>query len=233
MFKHFCLGATLLLLLDSSFANTEIVNFSAAEDYSVDLPFTQTWPIFHPESSSTRLNVTSAKLGTVIPQEICPDLDKWRPERQHWCPHEHWVVLDLDQGQWRHFDRFTLRISWAAFNPTDFSIKVYNPTALDAFSDRTHSAISSKTRRKYARIQLVHTGVLTPPVNDTLDAILRHEVPFILTLEPLHLGIIPSSVIPVIGAILVAIVLGLPLSGRINSYLHSIVEQVNTKKKKS
>lgn len=106
---------------------------------------------------------------------------------------------------------------------------MYDPTALAGYSRQPAGLL--KTHRKYARIQLVHTGVLTPPANDTLDAIVRHKVPFILNLEPLHLGVIPESVIPVIGAILVAIVLSLPLSGTIYAYLRSTAEKAKLETK--
>lgn len=43
MLKLVCLCATFLLLLGICSANTEIINLSVAEDYSLDLPFTETW----------------------------------------------------------------------------------------------------------------------------------------------------------------------------------------------
>ncbi|KAH9486189.1 hypothetical protein JR316_0000253 [Psilocybe cubensis] len=221
--KLVCFCVTLLLLIGFSSANTEIINFSVAEDDELDLPFTETWPIFYPGHSQAKFEVTSAKLGTVLSSEICPDLPKWSSKYPQRCPHETWVVLDLDRGDWKRFNKFTLRVSWAAFHPTDFSIKVHDPTALAIHSQRP-AGISS-TRRKYARIQLVHAGVLTPPHNDTLDAMVRQLVPFVLTVEPLHLGIIPESVIPVIAAIMLAIVLGLPLSAWVYTHLLSIAKQ--------
>ena len=96
-----------------------------------------------------------------------------------------------------------------------------------------------KTRRKYARIQMVHTGVLTPPLNFTFNFFnfnstttaqsmtndtdtSRYTVPFIIILEPLHLGVLPSSVVPVLFAILVIVALGVPIARRVHAYLEGV-----------
>jgi len=68
---------------------------------------------------------------------------------------------------------------------------------------------------------MVHSGVLTPGI--VLDDNSRYDVPFILTLEPLYLGVLPKSVVPVVFAILLAILLGLPIAAKINKGLQNIV----------
>jgi len=85
-----------------------------------------------------------------------------------------------------------------------------------------------KTRRKYARIQMVHTGVLTPAINGFTRAFnetSRYEVPFVITLEPLYFGVLPSSLVPVVLTVLAILVAGLPIARRIHRYLEGIAQQ--------
>ncbi|KAF8167266.1 hypothetical protein B0H34DRAFT_8845 [Crassisporium funariophilum] len=216
-----------LILLHShigALGNTEIINFPVHQEPTVWLPFTTTWPTLSPESSTLMMNVSSAPLGTVLPQSICANLDRWHPvENVETCPHELWVVLELDQDTWRAYDKFTLRISWAAFNPTDISMEIFDHASLSAYSKGDAAASTQKTRRKYARIQLVHTGVLTPGVTTPMDQELRYNMPIFLILEPLQFGVLPTSVVPVIIAILIVVVLGWPVSKKISTYLQTIV----------
>jgi hypothetical protein len=88
----------------------------------------------------------------------------------------------------------------------------------------------AKTRTKYARIRLVDIGIRTPtaeykalllqgPINPT-------PVPFMIILEPLYLGILPATVVPSVGLlILVAVVAGLAVP-RVNRYLQEVAVQV-------
>lgn len=61
--------------------------------------------------------MTSAPLGTILPEELCPSLRSWGVERPHadLCRHELYVALDLDAPEWDEFEKFTLRLSWPAF----------------------------------------------------------------------------------------------------------------------
>ena len=192
-------------------------------------------------SSTLQLNIISAPLGSVLPQAICRSLDQWQPEKPEPCPHELWLSLNLDDEEWKIFDKFTLRLSWPAFvsiqlpflfditqgsdadtqHPTQITMDIYDPTSLATFATKDSSSNMKKTRRKYARIQMVHSGVLTPGI--VLDDNSRYNVPFILTLEPLYLGILPKSVVPVVFAIVVATLLGLPIAAKINGGLQNIM----------
>ena len=104
-------------------------------------------------------------------------------------------------------------------------MRVYDPLSL-TMSRNIKS--QRKTRRKYARIQMVHTGILTPTINNitrSFNETSRYNVPFIITLEPLHFGVLPSSVVPVVLAILAILVAGLPITRKIHIYLAGIAQQ--------
>jgi hypothetical protein len=88
----------------------------------------------------------------------------------------------------------------------------------------------AKTRTKYARIRVVDIGIRTPTAE--YKALLRQgpikptPVPFMLILEPLYLGVLPATVVPSVGAlILVAVVAGLAVP-RVNRYLQEVAAQV-------
>ncbi|KAG6887620.1 hypothetical protein C0992_011443 [Termitomyces sp. T32_za158] len=64
---------------------------------------------------------------------------------------------------------------------------------------------TSHIRLRYARIRLVDIGVLTPfasskPTSPT-------PIPFILALEPLYFGVLPSSIVPVLAYIFGAFIM--------------------------
>ena len=85
-----------------------------------------------------------------------------------------------------------------------------------------------KTRRKFVRIQMVHAGVLTPAINNftrSFNEISRYDVPFVITLEPLLFGLLPSSLFPVVLTILVILVAGIPIAMKIHCYLEGIAQQ--------
>ena len=105
-------------------------------------------------------------------------------------------------------------------HPTDVFMEVFEPSSLASF-ESTRLPGEYMSRRKYARIQLAHTGVLTPSSEPIDDASIR-EVSISLTLEPLHFGFLPGSVIPVVFAISMSIVLGIQLASRINRFLRPI-----------
>jgi len=123
------------------------------------------------------------------------------------CPFELWITLDLAPKEWRKFSRFTLRLSWPASFPADFLVEVYDPRTVLAHylnSSSTESQLRSSkapTRRKYARIRIVDTGVLTP--SSSTPSV--EPVPFILILEPLYFGVLPASVVPILVFLLLVI----------------------------
>ena len=121
-------------LLNGVSANTEIINFSATEAEFSSLPFTETWlarisqqpalsltkqlwrHILEPANSTLQWNMISAPQEYTLSQSICLNLHEWHPvQNVDVCPHEFWLVLDLDQDGWKVYDKFTLRLSWPAY----------------------------------------------------------------------------------------------------------------------
>jgi len=165
------------------FANTEIVNFSVNEP-SEELAFlNSSWTLFDVDSPSGTYKIPPASFGTPLKQ-VCP-------EGQGPCPHELWFALALG-GDWQTYHKFTLRVSYPASYPADFRIDLYNPPPSHPTSDRTV---------KYARIRVVHTGVLTPSPTSAQHII--EPVPFNLILEPLYFGVLPASLTPVIAYLVI------------------------------
>ena len=120
-------------------------------------------------------------------------------------------------------------------SPADFLIETYSPNdaqthfptmddslSSSPFEDSDYKEELHSTRRLYARIRAVSTGLRRPsPNQDRVD-----PVEFILLLEPLYLGAVPASVVPIIFFILVlgfiAWVLVAPF---VNGYLEYIADQ--------
>ena len=82
-------------------------------------------------------------------------------------------------------------------------------------------ATDSKTRRKYARIRLVDTGIVSPSVTTHPNAL----VPFIVRLEPLYLGVIPASVFPVLVFLVLVVAFAvIVMVPRIQVYLAKVAD---------
>ncbi|KAJ7070590.1 hypothetical protein C8F01DRAFT_1077068 [Mycena amicta] len=197
-------------------ANTEIINFAAPAADASRLLQTRDWPLLKPRTT-TNWTITPALLGTPL-VEVCI-------ETNDPCPHERWFVLDLpDRGA----KKYTLRLSYAAWSPTDFAITIFDPVdASIALSFAPKGASGPPTRRKYARIRAVDTGVLTPPfkphASRIIDLFYRVYFPgfyatppqppdtrtmeFVLTLEPLLLGVLPASLAPLVAFSIVLLVI--------------------------
>ena len=130
------------------------------------------------------------------------------------CPHDLWLALDLDHdATWTHYDRFTLRVSWPASvststlpithdysytsqHPATVAISLHPPPTLESASTHARNA-----RLHLARIRLTEEGVRVPALSQ--DEIM--PVPFVVRLEPLVLGVLPLSVIPVVSTLLVVL----------------------------
>lgn len=213
--------AFFLVTLPAVCANTEIVNFDAVESVArISLPISD-WTRLHPSNPERILHVQPAPLYTA-PADICAESVRGDDNADPECPHEIWLVLDVDGSdrQWSRYARFTLRISWPAWAPADFIIDIYSsdnlqdampvhaktPTRIIANPEPTPTDIpagesASISRTMFARIRLVDTGVRPPAA-----AAPAEPVPFAVLLEPLYFGVVPASVVPIV-AFLVPVVL--------------------------
>ncbi|EIM83562.1 uncharacterized protein STEHIDRAFT_35284, partial [Stereum hirsutum FP-91666 SS1] len=187
-------------------------------------------PIFDPEHNEQQFQVVPAPLNTPL-ESICGLPDE---EVGQTCRHELWLALDLDADAWSSYDKFTLRISWPASSPADFSIQTLTPRATTSHLDKTASVEASHdidnsttTRRQYARIRLVETGVRTPSLHPSHPATtsVPAAVPFVVTLEPLYLGVLPASVAPVLAFIVPLIFIASMLVSPIHLFLQRLATQ--------
>ncbi|KAJ3552640.1 hypothetical protein NM688_g4048 [Phlebia brevispora] len=154
------------------------------------------WNTLNPGNPEYIYKIQPASLNTRL-DHVCEPLAELP------CIHEIWAVLDLDNEEWRAFSKFTLRISWPANYPADFSIQTFSPAELRQQLGRGDDTVTylnghRKTRSRYARIRAVDTGVRNPLSQSTPQT----DVPFALRLEPLYLGVIPASVMPTLAFLL-------------------------------
>ncbi|KAI0814851.1 hypothetical protein BC629DRAFT_1467463 [Irpex lacteus] len=206
--------------------NTEIVNIAAAEADDVSFPQSSSWPTFHPNSAEYLWKIKPAVLGTPF-HNVCAS-------RQGPCEHEAWAVLDLDSRGWQSFRKFTIRISWPAYYPTEFLIETFPPKdALAAFQQVYPETARSqpprktprKTRRQYVRVRLVDAGVrVSSKINSTTEA-----TPFMIILEPLYFTVLPASVIPTLLFLLpVVLVTSVFVVPRIHRFLRTIADGIRS-----
>ncbi|PBK93440.1 hypothetical protein ARMGADRAFT_992133 [Armillaria gallica] len=197
----------LLYLSVLALANTEIVNFYASSVAQAPVAVGTEWAALSASDNQRQFEITPAPLGTPL-TAVCPRSP---------CQHELWLKLDLSNNDWQQFTKFTLRISWAAYDPADFLIDI-----LDGESISSAKSSDPPTRLKYARIRLVDTGVLTPGISVDRPA----AVPFTVVLEPLYFGILPASVVPTLYFLIPVVLLAAAALPWINAYLEDIALKV-------
>ena len=84
-------------------------------------------------------------------------------------------------------------------------------------SERPH------TRRHYARIRVVDTGVFPPSYVDQHSPI----VPFTLILEPLYLNAVPASVVPVLIFLFPVVAIAwIVIAPRVYRYLSNVAKDI-------
>ncbi|EMD32584.1 hypothetical protein CERSUDRAFT_118623 [Gelatoporia subvermispora B] len=214
--------------------NTEIVNFAAGDAPDASILRASEWPVLRPGAAELLRSVEPAPFGTPL-GSVCQNSTTAGS-----CPHELWLSLDLDSPEWRSYGKFTLRISWPASSPADFAIDIHSPREAASFlgypEQTSHSPDHPlpSTRRKVARIRLVDTGLLTPTSSFRSDGVVD-PVPFIVLLEPLYMGVLPASVLPVVLFIIavafVAVRVVLPLvEHRIYSAVQEAKVEFSTRK---
>ncbi|KAI0964556.1 hypothetical protein AcW1_001348 [Taiwanofungus camphoratus] len=229
------LGLYLGIYVPAVVGNTEIVNFDAVEGHDVILSPTIQWPVLRYGEAERLLQLQPARLGTSL-EDVCGHSRNILAPSS--CAHELWFILDLDSPEWIQYSKFTLRISWPASSPADFSIQIYSPESLVKFIDHSNSDLSNKivlpsrTRRQFARIRVVDTGVRTPAVVASAlypQANAVEPVPFNLLLEPLYFGVLPASVAPIV-LFLIPVILfaGLVLAPFVNRHLRAIAQEARS-----
>ncbi|KAJ8472333.1 hypothetical protein ONZ51_g8584 [Trametes cubensis] len=209
-------------------ANTEIVNFDASQAAELLLTETNEWPVLSPSPEEALLHVQPAPVGTPI-ASVCEPVSR---HESGGCPHETWLAIDLDASPWLSYSKFTLRVSWPAMHPADFFIDVYSPEQLakhlghsNAVPNRSGKPTTALTRKKFARIRVVHTGVFTPSPQNANRTV--EPVPFIVLVEPLYLGVLPASLVPTLAFLLaVVVVAGTVVLPRVNRVVFTAAEQV-------
>ncbi|KAJ7201273.1 hypothetical protein GGX14DRAFT_656119 [Mycena pura] len=204
-----CTAAAALaaLVAPAVLANTEITNFAASLRPGALAPRAREWPVLRPRTT-THWVFLPAPLGTAL-ADVCPHAPDTSDDP---CAHERWFVLDLPDAQ---DAKYTLRLSYPTSSPADFTIDIHDPLAAAAFSPlppQSLPAIPAPTRRKYARIRAISTGVRTPPssfpypflpVPNATQRAEPEQVPIVLALEPLLLGLLPASLAPLLAAVAV------------------------------
>ncbi|KAL5519535.1 hypothetical protein ACEPAH_1218 [Sanghuangporus vaninii] len=161
--------------------------------------------------------VVPAPLGTSL-QSVC-ESQSGVPGQG--CPNELWLELDLSSQEWLYYERFTIRLSWPAFYPTDFDIQLLYPEDLVVYMYSRFGVLGRHfgennilsennaphtSRTIFVRVRLVDTGVRPPfrskpdelPIPDHTDQSAFEAVPFNVIVEPLLLGVLPATVVPTI-----------------------------------
>ncbi|KAI0370030.1 hypothetical protein BV20DRAFT_995650 [Pilatotrama ljubarskyi] len=205
--------------------NTEIVNFDASPSTNILFPQTLDWPVLNPTTPHKLLRVLPASVDTPI-TSVCEPITAGQ------CENEKWLSLDLDEQPWLPYSKFTLRISWPASHPAEFYIELHSPESLasvvpDANDVQEDPPNLSSTRRKYARIRVIHQGVLTPSRSNQNRTV--KPVPFEVIVEPLYLGVIPASLVPTLVFLLVLVgVTAFVVLPRIQAYVFAVASQVRS-----
>ncbi|KAI0801365.1 hypothetical protein C8Q74DRAFT_486746 [Fomes fomentarius] len=213
-------------------ANTEIVNFAVLSGPNVPIPQSEAWTDLTPDNTERLIKVLPAPIGTPV-NKVCASATS-RPIELNGCQHETWLTLDLDDPRWARYSKFTLRVSWPASHPAEFHIRTYTPQSLARLIQPggRHQKLpvaepaTTTTRRMFARIRLVDTGVQTES-DAIVPSTTTAPVPFIVTLEPLVLGVLPASLLPTIAVIvLVAVVAGFFVVPPVYRYLANLADEV-------
>ncbi|PVF98224.1 hypothetical protein CPB86DRAFT_814939 [Serendipita vermifera] len=242
-------------------ADTEILNFSSDLKNLPDVVFPFAQSTLSQQNNSAIFGLAPSQRHTVRAEELRDGLCSRGNEGQKYdnshllfenlyvCEGDFWLALDLDSWftasstgiPWyykplvkdtRTETKFTLRISWPASTPAEFTIKLFS---LDYFlSDMTpqqkgSTELNGPTRRLFARIRSSATKFRRAPRPDgsvlpfqfTLFPkwfLPAPEIPepdgrgsarvvkFHVILEPLILGVLPESLLPGLGFMLCLVV---------------------------
>lgn len=100
---------------------------------------------------------------------------------------------------------------WIGQSPADFDVEVKSAEALSSkLPEDTQGcdiSVRKRSRQMYARVRVVDAGVRTPIADGSHEHATPEPVPVILILEPLYLGVLPTSVLPTVAFVGVVILI--------------------------
>ncbi|KAL1723007.1 hypothetical protein EV715DRAFT_261253 [Schizophyllum commune] len=173
----------ILFFLRCVLANTEIVNFSFNEAHNATTPSTK--PLWLDPT-------TSERVLSIVPLRASENLNTLGELSVG--DSELWVELRAENEPWSVYDHFTVRISSPASAPADFYLAIFDSASPEA-----------PPRTKLARVRARHIGVLASyAVNTEVK-----PAQFVISMEPLLLGVLPRSMLPFLGVAAVTIVVAL------------------------
>ncbi|KAI0253289.1 hypothetical protein BJV78DRAFT_226556 [Lactifluus subvellereus] len=187
-------------------ANTEIINFAAGKPVPV-APLAGNWTVLHPGANEVIVRDRAAAPLGIPHNPLCDadnngdDMLSFFERRRKLCPHDLWLALDLDgeDAAWANYDWFTLRVSWPASHSAQVALSMHRAPSLAP----SESASSQQTARLHiVHIRLAQEGVRVPTA---VEKEVEEVVPLVVLLEPLVLGVLPVSVIPVGWTLLVVL----------------------------
>ncbi|KAH7330616.1 hypothetical protein B0J17DRAFT_722309 [Rhizoctonia solani] len=213
--------------------NTEIFNFDSTVFLDV------------PGLDISRYSLDPRSPTRLFSLELAPQQTPWSDicDTTNDCPHEVLIRLDLEKNndgrvlESHETPKYSLRISSRPSPPAQFEMEVLTPRqAYEIMRKRAGSVgiahdiqILSQTRTMYARIRARDAGVLVPQemtwhLFPPLVAKPSNRVDFHLILDPLLLGFIPKSVVPVMWAVLIAGAFGGWCIRRVRNYLEELAQ---------
>ncbi|KIY66023.1 hypothetical protein CYLTODRAFT_491813 [Cylindrobasidium torrendii FP15055 ss-10] len=172
--------------------NTEIVNFAINSQFTALSTLPNNLPTLRFGAEKHNFLLPPAPLGSSL------DIDSGLGRL--------FVKLDCNDATWSTFEKFTLRISWPANYPSDFSIELFD---------------SQEERAKIACITVIDAGILTPHPAVHISKY-PLPVPFDVILEPLYFGVVPKSVCPVAASLLFIIAVAAFLAPKVHGELEAL-----------
>ncbi|KAJ1310704.1 hypothetical protein OPQ81_009229 [Rhizoctonia solani] len=213
------------------YGNTEILNFEST--LSLDVP----------GLNVSRHSIDSRSTTRLFSLELAPHQASWSDmcDTVNNCPYEVFIKLDLEKSHDGRFfagaekPKYSLRVSFPPSPPAQFKVEVLTPIqAYEILAKRAGSIPAAQiiqdppqTRTMYARVRARYAGVAVPQemywhIFPPLVAKPSNHARFHLILDPLLLGFVPKSVVPVIWTIVIAGVFGAWCVRWARSYLEKL-----------
>lgn len=235
MWKRVCLAS---LYVATALANTEKAIFLAPK--TVNIPPT------HP-------NLQDLRIDTLTPAKwsIRTHLDAQFPTDGAKFGRATWLALDdLTEGQ-----RYELRVCWAATQPTNFRINTYElntvfetPELISELSEYSWSQqpktddgdsedpeISKPVSKEEREASVLFLQILAAADYFTTNQTLMNEVPPVLVdiiLDPYIFNVLPRSLVPTVGYVVLVAVLSWFLARSISTWIRDLAISPKSQTKK-